>query len=124
MNADRAHPGPGRRTLGPAFVCAALTALLAVLLFRAPESPRAHGDASAQMLVDLSYRPGTGGPPVDTLDGPAAPLQQPVYVGKSVWRALIWQIVANVLIAAGIVASTRRLSRARSAWALAIFAAI
>lgn len=115
-------PLPWRRHFfrwgGIAVVALTLTALF----FRIPASPSSERDLSYEMLLDLSFRPAAPATTsAHTLDGPLAPLQQPVYVGRSIWRVMVWQLGANFLMCAIVVAAAFRLSTPRAWSALLLF---
>lgn len=113
--------GPFRRFFRPVALAAA-TLVIALLFFRVPDSPGSEGHSSYRMLLDLSFRPGAAESlPIATLDGPLVPLQQPVYVGRSIWRSIVWQIGSNLTMAAIVAGSLFRLPASRAWWALTIF---
>jgi hypothetical protein len=100
---------------------AAATLCLAFFFFRAPEPASAATNSSYRMLLDIAYRPSAAATmPVQTLDGPLVPLQNPVYVGRSIWRAIVWQLAANLAMAAVLAGSLVRLPPTRAWWAGAL----
>lgn len=99
--------------------------LIAFLFYRPPEPAGGETNQSYRMLLDLSFRPAaSAGLPVHTLDGPLAPLQHPVYVGRSIWRAITWQIAGNLMMAAIVTAGALQLGGVRRWWALTLFAGL
>ncbi|MEO6567529.1 MAG: hypothetical protein ABIO94_02100 [Opitutaceae bacterium] len=94
---------------------------IAVLFFRVPISP-GEGNHSYHMLLDLSFRPSAPDTlSADTLDGPLVPLQHPVYVGRSIWRAMTWQTAVNLLLALLVTFAIFGLPKGRAWWALGCF---
>jgi hypothetical protein len=103
----------------------ALTLTLALLLLNLPDLPRLDEVSSYRVVLDLAYRPSTAETrPFLTLDGPLAPLQFPIYTGRSIWRSLIWQGIANLFIAGIVTVSAFRLKGSQAGWAIALFAAL
>lgn len=101
---------------------AGLALLIAFLFYRAPAPPGGESNQSYRMLLDLSFRPAANTSlSIHTLDGPLAPLQHPVYVARSIWRTITWQIAGNLTLAAIVVAAALRLTGVQRWWALALF---
>lgn len=100
-----------------------LTLGLALLLLNIPDFPRLDEVSSYRVALDLTYRPSTGETrALRTLDGPLAPLQFPIYTGRSIWRSLVWQGIANLCIAGLVTVSAFHLKRGQAGWAIALFA--
>lgn len=98
---------------------AAATLALAFLFFRAPEPASSAANSSYRMLLDVAFRPAAPSTlPVQTLDGPLVPLQNPVYVGRSVWRPIVWQFLGNLAVGAILGAAALRQSATRAWWAI------
>src|SRR5437762_343577 len=105
---------------GLAFVGATLC--IAFLFFRAPEPASSASNASYRMLLDIAFRPASAATmPVQTVDGPLVPLQNPVYVGRSIWRPMVWQFVGNLIVAAIVAGSMVQLPATRAWWAFGLF---
>jgi hypothetical protein len=105
--------------------CSALILFVFLLLLHTPDQPGVDRDSSHRMLLDICYRPAPAGVKNATFDspqGPVAVLQSPIYVGKSIWRTMVWQIAANLLIATAFVFGAFKLPRAAAWWAVGLFA--